>query len=441
MLTVLIVLIFLLLTLNPGGFAQLTKISFGDDIVEMLEDRDRDGLYEYMILEVEVNVYEMGSYGIFCSIGDGAVSANSGLYSLSLGSHTLEIRFPGNELKNYGFTGQYSLDLELFSSDPLEETITKGYQTVNSYDPDIFETPADQLRSSVEIREKDVLISSPSMEISVNKSSPALYFSYSGERRDETLTRLDYTELVAFGDQNGNGIWDRNGEPPLYRTDLQDGVDWSIDIDLESGYRIELKGLVQLRSVDLPAASVWGEVILTLDSLSINPEGTKQKFDITLALYQSIEADQIAVVQHLTDLSGSQKIIEGADSGVMVNGFNMTSLEMVNGDGETQGVYSWTDEVYIGEDEPDRRVRCGSTFDIDGGSARITFSYPIGDSDRVVYHDPTVGIKNFMPGEGGEDFLENRPLIMVGGLLIGIFLVGGSILIRIYGKRDRREGM
>jgi hypothetical protein len=140
------------------------------------------------------------------------------------------------------------------------------------------------------------------------------------------------------------------------------------------------------------------------------------------------------VVQRLSDLSGGRDVRIGSETGISPTGFNQTSLELVDGKGDVQGIYSWTDEIYVGEEEPDRLVRGGSTYEIEGGSARITFSYPIGGSEKIVYHDPTVGIRNFVP-EGDDEFTSNRPLVMVGGLMIGIFLVGGSILIRIYGSK------
>jgi len=441
-------LLLILSMMGPNVISQTgTIISFNGEISEELQDSDDNGLAEYLKVIVPVTVFQPGSFGLYGTIGDGEVNANTGLVSLSAGENVMTLLIPGNYLRNYVFSGQYVIEVQIFSDDKDDTGISTVYQTSGSYSGELFETPDEGHRTSVDIGDTEVVIRSPSMEVSVNKTSPMLSFSYPGEKGDESRSTLEYLEIIAFNDIDGNGGWDPSDDDQVYRASLDGDIDWTISIDLSSGYQISLRGIVQLRRIDALTVSAWGVVTFTLDSESVNPEGNAQKFDIRVDLYQSLDADHIAVRHELRDDSGDQVIRDGVDL-TGINGLPADPYVLVvtDLDGDVHGIYSWGELIETGPGEILTEDQAETEYTIGDGSAEIWFSYPLDEDTLHIYHDPTVGVDpRHIPGPtDDEDFLVNRPLVMAGGILIGIFLVGGSIIIRFFrtggGRKSEDKG-
>lgn len=439
------VLVLLLLSMTgPNVLSQTgTIISFQSEISEELQDDDGDGLAEYLTISVPVTVYQPGSFGLYGAIGDGEVNANTGLVSLSAGENVMILRIPGNYLRNYAFSGRYVVQLQIFSDDRNDTGISTVYQTAGSYNGDMFETPDEGHRTYVDIRESEVVIRSPSMEVTVNKTFPMLSFSYPVEDGDSFRSTLEYLEIIAFNDLNGDGGWAPSDDDEVYRASLDGDIDWTIDIDLSSGYEISLRGIVQLKRVDALTVSAWGVVTFTLDSESVNPEGNAQKFDIRVDLYQTLDADHIAVRHELRDDTGKQVIQEGGDlSDIEGLPQDPYVLVVAGEDDEIHGIYSWSELIETGAGEDMTESRAETDFEITDGRAEIWFSYPLSEDTLHIYHDPTVGMDpRHIPGSPiDEDFLSNNALVMGGGILVGLFIVGGSILIRIFRGGGRDQG-
>lgn len=110
-------------------------------------DTDSDGLYDYLIVEVEVNITEEGNYEV-----EGELLTQSGNQIqddvifwgyLDIGIHTLELNFNGKDIHENKENGPYELEISLFNEDTditvdeLEEVYTSNYNYEDFEKPEL----------------------------------------------------------------------------------------------------------------------------------------------------------------------------------------------------------------------------------------------------------------------------------------------------------------
>lgn len=427
----------------PAEGQGATSVAFGSGIEESLEDSDGDDLYEYLVLTVEVRVFEPGTYGLHGSIGDGQVNANFGPADLGIGLHELELKLSGGQLSKYGSGGHYRIKLEIYTTDMEIDPVEMEYLTEEEYDPSSFEVPAGSLETSVFARGDKVFIQNKEMTVSVNQTFPELQFSYTNENEEDiamesSLTSLTYRMLIAYDDRDGDGRWDPQKDEKRYEGDLTT-VAWDLELDISVGYDIALFGVVQLRLVETATAVAWAKISFRLSS-ELLQDNNLQKFEIDIQLWQPLDADNIAVLHTLQDLSGKQSIEEGSTEGsIFMDPF---ILRLVGDDGKTHNAYTWDEEIMVGELEPNMPSSAVTWFELHDGRGDIWFSYPLEGDVQQIHHDPKVG----MDPEGrptmdeGDNFLENNFLIMLAGILAGLVIVGLSVIMGIRRGRPSKGG-
>ncbi len=304
------------------------------------------------------------------------------------------------------------------------------------YLPEMFESPNEVSSTTVSISGKEVLMRGKKMEVRVNMTSPMISFSYPESLRDDTLSSITYLEVIAFNDVDNDGKWDPDIDDLRYSTDLSD-VDWEISTDFSRGFDIKLYGLLQLRLAGTPTTAAFARMTFSLSSDHLEIDPPSQKFDIDLDLYQPLDADRIAVMQELVDETGKLSIIDGA--GIEEDDHSLT---VVKGDNRPYGTYSWTDDIEVGGVELSNSSVAYSWYEINGGKASVWFSYPLEGNIQLIHHDPTLSMDPDLPPISGEDdFLSDRPILMLGGIALGIIVVGGTIFWRRMGRsRDPGRG-
>ena len=172
---------------------------------------------------------------------------------------------------------------------------------------------------------------------------------------------------------------------------------------------------------------------IALDSTAIGPLGASQKFDITIDLLQSLDADGIAIVQELRDLSGNHTFLY-SESGPPSDPDR--SLSMMAEDGSTHGIYLWTDSILYGNQTPVTPGNAVSSYSVGSTAATVIFSYPLNEGTLSIYHDPTVGIDPGFRFEGpGKSGLENSPLLMAIGIVVGLTVVLGAVAVNRFRRR------
>jgi hypothetical protein len=416
---------------DPSWGAGLVGARFSGEWGEMPVDRDKDGLFEELVIEVTVDVFEAGSYGVFGSIDDGLVHGSSGLIALPAGEHTIDVPFSGADIITMRPEGSLEITLQLYSSDPGSAVRTLDISTRDSYDPDGFERGSDYPGTSVTLESGEVLIRTPKVEIRLNTSRPLLSFMYPGE--EDTRAALECLELIAFSDSDNNGYYSE-GDDVRYSVDLSRDVDWNMEMDLRSGYRLDLRGIAPMSMEGSPEVKAWASVTITLDSSSIQPPGSFQKFDIAIELLQMIDADGLSVVQELRDESGGHTFAY-TESGPASQMERTLSLE--DPSGAVNGLFRWTDAILIGSSKADTPTKAHSQYSIGEGKAEVVFSYPLMNDTLFVYHDPTVGMDpDYAPDVVHRDpFMSNRPVGMGIGLIIGLALVLGAVAAARFRRR------
>jgi hypothetical protein len=211
-----------------------------------------------------------------------------------------------------------------------------------------------------------------------------------------------------------------------YSCDLARDVDWRTEMDLRSGYRIDLSGDAPLRMAGSPEVTAWSSVTIRFDSSSIRPPGSAQKFDISIELMQPLDADGLCIVQEFRDW-GAGRTFSYEEEGGQTD--PQRTLTLVDDEGTATALYSWSDAILIGDDVPDTPSHAVSGYALSPGMAEVLFSYPLKNGTMAVYHDPTVGMDpDFIPDQDVvSDFMTNRPLGMALGIVIGLALVLGAV--------------
>jgi serine protease AprX len=117
---------------------QRPPAEFNDVYVDYGKDTERDGLYDYLVVDVGVNVAEVGDYRVSGELYESgtynSLDYASNTTYLNEGNQTVQLRFDGIRIRQNGYNGTYDLKyLELYNA-------TYPYPTPTP-------TPASQLES------------------------------------------------------------------------------------------------------------------------------------------------------------------------------------------------------------------------------------------------------------------------------------------------------
>ena len=104
------------------GFTQAavksTGAAFTDSYLEDVIDSDGDGLYNTLVIQMDISVIEAGSYRVLGTLTDGSgspVAEASTRTTLTAGAHDILLQFDGRGIAQSGLDGPYELrDLTLF---------------------------------------------------------------------------------------------------------------------------------------------------------------------------------------------------------------------------------------------------------------------------------------------------------------------------------------
>ncbi|RLF35985.1 MAG: hypothetical protein DRN03_04260, partial [Thermoplasmata archaeon] len=155
-------------------------------------DTDGDGLYNYLVIEVGVNITNAGNYSIIGTLFDGKGNEITwaGNYAyLDIGSHILWLNFDGMAIRQQGIIQEYYLkDLRLFNADDwnLLDYVSDAYIT-STYNYTDFQKPPVELTGNYTDYGVDVdgdgLYDYLTIEVEVNVTSEGNY-SLEGQLND-----------------------------------------------------------------------------------------------------------------------------------------------------------------------------------------------------------------------------------------------------------------
>jgi len=120
---------------------------FNDQYSDYGEDTDGDGLYDYLVVEVGVNVAEAGNYRVSGYLYENgtydSVDYDSNTTYLNPGNQTIQLRFEGIKLRNNEYNGTYDLkylylyDVAYHQLDYRYYAYTTSYYNYTEFQPPI----------------------------------------------------------------------------------------------------------------------------------------------------------------------------------------------------------------------------------------------------------------------------------------------------------------
>ncbi len=304
-----------------GDIATLTATSFNDNTINdtttlityiaaaLFEpphddyglDTDGDTFYNYLIVNVFINVTLAGDYVIFSDLYDSLsnnIDSDFNFTSLDAGIQIVESRFDGLDIYNNGVDGPYTVELALYdSSFILVDTDT---HTTISYTYDEFEPPpalfSPPHSDYGQDTDSDGLFNYLVMDVNIEVSDADTYLIY-GDLYDQSgnnwITGIINVESLGAGIQmvqlsfDGEDIYEEGIDGPyLVELDLRDSS-WNLideDIHTTAAYAyIEFQdGIPPATITDLAVESV------TINSVTLNwtapgddgYEGAASEYDI-----------------------------------------------------------------------------------------------------------------------------------------------------------------
>jgi len=222
-------------------------------------DTNADGLYDYLVVEVSLNITTEGYYWIFGSIHDGSFSwidDESNYTHLDSGIQTVYFLFDGRIINDFGVDGPYIVSLQLDDGNYSfidSDTYTTGAYTIDQFQTKTsFNTPhSEHVRDIDSDGFYDFLVVDISLNVTVDG-----YYSISGYLRDAYFNSIDsdynYTYLnvgtqtveISF---DGNLISDNGVDGPfnvtlyLYDDSYVQLDDASFDTNAYTADQFEIK--------------------------------------------------------------------------------------------------------------------------------------------------------------------------------------------------------
>ena len=161
----------------PGAYLSLTHHTYG-------LDTNGNGYYDYLVLELSAHVTRAGYYFLWCGLYDGSftteIDMDMNASYLDVGVQTIELRFSGRSIHDFGYDGAFYVDaiLEEEDMDLIQEVIyyTESYVYMDFEPPGAaFESPhSDTVVDTNGNGYYDYLI----INASVNVSTPGYYEMY-----------------------------------------------------------------------------------------------------------------------------------------------------------------------------------------------------------------------------------------------------------------------
>jgi hypothetical protein len=132
---------------GQAGFGEIEAQAIGDTYSDSGVDMDGDGLYDWLVIDVQVEVEEAGLYRLEGWLEDGDDSlvswASSDPVSLDVGTHDLSLAFSGPVIHAHNVDGPFTLtSLKLIRGDAYEviDEVDVAY-TTSAYTYDQFGAP------------------------------------------------------------------------------------------------------------------------------------------------------------------------------------------------------------------------------------------------------------------------------------------------------------
>jgi hypothetical protein len=387
-------------------------------------DEDGDGAYEALSLRISLEVTEEGDFFVTGTmLPSGLDESASVRETLGPGTHTVELLFDGGAIEEAGIDGPYDLEISLFFQQKRQEVFM--HRTGDYLAGDFGEPAPDTGASSFEYDGRTVQVEYQVLKVDIDVISPRLTFYYTTDGGENAKFAVEYTELVAYDDVDGDGFLG-TGDTVKGTTVLAD-VAWSQHLYTKSiGSDTVLKAVELGAMVPLDLGDDGsGLVSVTFYYPTSHDESnthSQRKFDITLEYPEPLDADSVALRHVAMDLTGDHQFLK------VGSGEEFTRLEFVeDGSGELHGFYEWTPTIELtsGGGDSTSSIRASAVQGTERDEVTLEFNYPARGLGKV-YHDPVVGVNPDVVfsevSEKAEEILHS-PAVYLAAMLVAAVLV------------------
>ncbi|MDD5614815.1 MAG: carboxypeptidase regulatory-like domain-containing protein [Candidatus Methanoperedens sp.] len=206
-------------------------------------DTDGDGLFNYLVIEVGVNVTSDGTYSVEGTLENdkgGRLGANN-LTFLNQGNRLITLLFDGSALRRYRVNGPYNLKYLNFFGENIREALNDVINT-SAYNYMQFEQPAAELTGKVSENPIDAngnsLYDKLDLNVQLNTTKPGNYTVIGNLRGNRTVVAGSNYSYLGLGEQNVTLSFDGlrirafrdNGSFNLISLDISDQNGTQIDI-------------------------------------------------------------------------------------------------------------------------------------------------------------------------------------------------------------------
>lgn len=435
-LTAVIALLLLLpalaLMLGPAGGQIPPEVTF-TSIRDYPVDTDRNGLYNALLLEINLEVTREGGYTLACALyveasgNDYLIGTEQDNPWLDEGDNSVVLSFPSEAIFRTGRSGVFKADIEVQKfdhPDPWKIThLTRFYDHNNFWAPE-NPPPVPPDAPIVEAGPNSINISTDVFQVFVNRTSPVIVFRYRNADPSMPDFVLTYYRLILFND-DGDRIY--NGEDPVASV-LLTNYPWATGTIEVSGPVVSYDFMARV-PVPVGAGFVSADITLTFtvtngtlpdpsSSGFIRGDASELKVDILFEPEEGIPgADHMAFEFRVKDSKGSYDFLVEEPVGNQLyprteeTDFlrvpqlplsTYSSVGLVNDNMVMHAFVGWqnvAEEAWSDGGDP-LMVDVGGSFRVRGGQMEVYNAYPFSEDLVSVDHDPSVGtvVENRPPG-------------------------------------------
>ncbi len=457
----------LALVLGPAAGQIPPEVDF-TSIRDYPVDTDRTGLYNELLMEINLEVTREGAYTVACVL---TVEASGNNYLIGAeddnpwleeGGNTVVLSFPSEAIFRTGRSGVFKATIEVQKWDYPEKFKITSF--TRFYDHRTFQAPENPPpvppdAPIVEAGPNSINISTDVFQVFVNRTSPVIVFRYRNADPSVPDFVITYYRLILFND-DGDRIYD--GEDPV-ATVLLTNYPWTAGTIEVSGPVVSYDFMARI-PVPVGAEFVSADITLTFtvtngtipdpeSSGFIRGDASELKVDILFEPEEAIPgADHIAFEFRVKDTMGTHGFLVEEPVGNMLyprteeTGFlsvpqlplsTYSSLGLVNDNMVMHAFVGWqnlAEETWVDGGDP-LMVDVGGSFRVRGGQMEIYNAYPFSEDLVRLDHDPSVGTvaENRPPGPAPTpptEEAEPNPYVFWFAIIAGAVI----ILLTVYAR-------
>jgi len=428
--------IVMVLLMIPSAVSAQVQPVYIEDIQDSGVDEDGDGLYEWLVLTVELDFEVAGSYYVVGSMADRVLLTEGQSFKhFDHGITTVELRFDGEDLFKGMRSGPYQVEVQVIGVDQelINREHTTQYYDFTQFEHQVADTDESPSFSQVRLDADDsLLFETTNLTTKVSIHSPEITYFYKDGTEDQASFKVTFPTLVAYANKDAEDLgFNPEVDQLVMEADLFE-CNWDFIgiISARFDFSVETTAVLEHGGDSYPVG-----VNLIFPSTGFK-EDDRYKFDLELEFSQPlpVEVTHVGVLHRLTDVTGGHSFNWGKD-----DQGNMQVEFARDEDGMVRGTYGWERAAQAYPPETGEDVWVEHSYSEDGDSLDLYLSYPYEPGVARIYHDPVIGINPaaFSAFINTVAVLTHNPLFYLVSMAIAGVVIAGSLVAQK--RRVRKE--